>query len=656
MYDKYMGSEITSLPFWLNFLYFIITVFLTFYIPGSLILRNIQLAKLHRIVLSVIIGMVMWGIQGYFFGYAGMRFLSYIYLLTFFFLWLFKRKHIIKPTKQSSQKISPDFITFGIILIGVLIQLSGVWFMGVRTPAGLIMCCGHPPDNNLNLSLTNEIIHRFPPNEPGMFGHPIQNYHYWSHFVFAELIRVFHLPLIATVYQYMTILVSAGLGLTAIVLSELLSMKKRFIRWFLFFLYFSGELTYITIFFVTGKFHLSVGSVENSAQFLMNYPRAMAIVTLFAACSLLVLWKQKRQLSLFILFCFMCGTIIGFKIYVGIFAFCGLGALFALCFFKRHYACLIPIIIAVLWGIIIYIPVNSQAGGLFFSGFWRSDDFAQIPQYHLGSAIMALEVYKQHDNLLRIIEYHTLFFLLFIISTFGLKLVGILQYRRSLSKVPPELNLFLGTGLITNFLLGMFTMQHNGGANTFNFLVNVQIIGSFYAALAVSELLEKNVHKRAEYLITCFFVLLSIPRLVYMVQQNVQQLGISTSVISNKEIAALDYIRLNTPENSVILVDPRAQLTDYDGVYVAYLADRPTYFSGVLNELKSHGIQYYGRERIVNAIFSDTNIQKVRENLTKSKVNYLLLTTPMNLSIPDGILTHEIYRNSDFKLLQVNYH
>jgi hypothetical protein len=141
-----------------------------------------------------------------------------------------------------------------------------------------------------------------------------------------------------------------------------------------------------------------------------------------------------------------------------------------------------------------------------------------------------------------------------------------------------------------------------------------------------------------------------------MVQQNVQQLGISTSVISNKEIAALDYIRLNTPENSVILVDPRAQLTDYDGVYVAYLADRPTYFSGVLNELKSHGIQYYGRERIVNAIFSDTNIQKVRENLTKSKVNYLLLTTPMNLSIPDGILTHEIYRNSDFKLLQVNYH
>ena len=648
-----MGSDIASISFWLYFIYFFISIGVAFYIPGSLLLSRIPLTSKQRIVLSTVIGMAMWTLQGFIFGYSGLRFLSYVYVGIFLLLWIISQIRSRKKIRISFQVDRFDWLSFLILSIGVVIQLSGVWLMDTKIAKGLLMCCGHVPDNNLELALTNEIVHRFPPFEPGMFGVLVQNYHYWSHLLVGDLVRVFGLPLVATEYQYMSLIISAGLGLSAIVLSELLSMKKVFIRWFLFFLYFSGELTYVTIFFITGKLDLSVGSIENSAQFLMNYPRAVAIIILMGALSLLILSVKRKSISLWYIFCLICGTLIGFKVYVGIFALTGLSALFIYYFFARRFVKLIPIILAFIISLIIYLPVNYGAGGIFYSGAWRVENFAQIKQFNLGSSIMALEVYKQHNNILRIVEYYILFFVLFVVSSFGFKILGVLQNKKTLAKTPKELHIFLVTAIAGSFILGTFFLQKIANSNTFNFLVTVIIFGSFYTALSVSYFFSSLKSKVIVILLSFVIICISVPRIMYMEYENIRLLSTSGYILSNDELSALSFLRYSTPKNSLVLVDPSLYLLDYYAPYVSYLADRPAYYSGILNELQEHSIDFSGRQKIVDTIFNNTDEKTVVNQLKESGVSYILLAHTGKLAVIENNVTTEVFRNKNFRILKV---
>src|ERR1700722_18993317 len=74
--------------FWLFFVWFFIVVFFAFYIPGSFLLKKIHLSSFQQIVISSIMGMALWGWQGFVFGFLNIRWMTYIYLLVFFILWI----------------------------------------------------------------------------------------------------------------------------------------------------------------------------------------------------------------------------------------------------------------------------------------------------------------------------------------------------------------------------------------------------------------------------------------------------------------------------------------------------------------------------------------------------------------------------------------
>ena len=180
--------------------------------------------------------MVLWGWQGFIFGYLGLRWLSYPYLLIAFTFWVktyIKGNRINPFEKLRSRKI--NLLLLALILTGSLIQLTRVWFTGTLYSNGLYFCCGNTSDSLFHIALTNQIVKTFPPFQPGMFGVIVHNYHYWSNLVIAELIRVFHLPLIATQYQYSTLLISTFLGLSALVFGQVIKLGKSFVLWLMIF-------------------------------------------------------------------------------------------------------------------------------------------------------------------------------------------------------------------------------------------------------------------------------------------------------------------------------------------------------------------------------------------------------------------------------------
>ena len=107
--------------------YYAICSVLAFYIPGYLVLRNVNLSRPLRHIWSPILGMAMWGIQAWMFGWLSMRFLSYIYILCTLSYWLYCifRKIIIFRSIILSKKVG---ISIGIICLGMVIQLSTTIF------------------------------------------------------------------------------------------------------------------------------------------------------------------------------------------------------------------------------------------------------------------------------------------------------------------------------------------------------------------------------------------------------------------------------------------------------------------------------------------------------------------------------------------------
>jgi len=643
-----------QLIFWiLSFAYFFLAVFIAFYIPGTVVLKKLKLPFFENSVLSVVLGMVMLAWQGMIFGYVHLRQLTYIYLLVFLGFWI--RNLLEKKIKFSPPKVNKySIVLIVIILIGVVVQLTTTWFAGIQTNNGIYYCCGDTRDNIIAIAYVDQIVKHFPPVEPGLPGAVIRNYHYWGHIVVAELIRVFNLPLISTVMQFVPFLLCLLLGLLSIVFTRLLKLKHSFALWLLFFLYFGGDLVYLLSFIFGKGLSLQSSPIETGVHFLVNYPTAFSVIIFLAGLNLFVIWNQKRKTYLAFLAAFVLGSVIGFKVNLTLFALGGLATTMIYLFLKKNYQLFIPSIFALLLSLVIYLPVNFGAGGFIFVGFWKAQDFVVQPIFNLSRLELAREVYIAHKSWLRVLEYDLFFALLFVIGTFGTKIIGLIQSRKSLGLIPREINIFLISGIVFSSIVGFFFLQNPGGANSVFFLIAIYIVGSIYTALACSYWI-KNIKLPHYLLLALIIVVLTIPKSTAEIISNIHALEFHNPGISIDEVKALSYLKNYTVEKSMILADPSYYL-NHESPYVNLYSNRNTFLSGQGDELEAHSIDFSKQEQSVKIIFNSQDPEKINAELKKDKINYLYL--PNGVATESGILKiktiNQVFSSGTVKILKVN--
>lgn len=583
--------------------------------------------------------MTLWGWQGFIFGYLGLRWLSYFYLLGFFLLWL------KTSPKLRLKKPNLDPLTVLIILVGSVIQISMVFLTGIYQDKGLYFCCGAISDNIYHLEVTYEVINKIPPFEAGMYGEAMRNYHYWGNLVVGELVRVFHLPLMATEFRYFTILLSLSLGLLAVIFGQLLKLSKNFTRWLLFFLYFGGDFIYILQLIFTRKVNFEMGPLENGSSFLMNPPRAFAMIGFFAGLCLLVLWIKRKDLYSGLLMALIFGSLIGFKVYVGIFALTGFFALSIYYALKKKLRMIIPFIIALFAALIVYLPVNKGAGGLFFTYFWRFEEFISQPLLGLSRLELARLTYAQEHNWKRVFLYEGFYVVLFIFGIFGSKILGLFQNKKSLSLFGVELNIFLLFAIFVSSIAGFFFQQHSGGANAFNFLVSVYIIGSLYTTLACYYWLPKT--KKLKLILIFLLVATTIPRVIYEENKNIQKiLNTETRglLLTNDKLAGLRFVKENTKKSSLVLA--------YNTSYFTFLAERPV-FLGDEGILYSHTIDTSKRLQAIKVITENPKAPLVYKELIENNIDYLYLPAGFMLPSTDSArFLKPVFQNKEVKILK----
>lgn len=664
--------------FWLFFIAFFFAIFFAFYIPGNFFLKENKLTSFQRTILSIIIGLALWGWQGFVFGFLQIRWMTYIYLLVFFILWVRTEepKQILETFKNFKFKYKPDLPLILLVAIGTLLQMLGVFFLGILTSKGMYFCCS-VNDSLYHIALTNQLVKEFPPTEPGMAGIIVHNYHYLSNLVSADLIRIFYLPLIATQFQYFVFVLSLLIGLTAIVFGQILNMKKPYILWLVFFLYFSGDMTYILAFFAGRGLNFNTPYLENALWLWNSPPRVFATDVLLGSLSLFVLWIKQKKVSFGILLSFVLATLISFKVYDGVFALTGAAVLFIYFSVIKQFRMAIPMILSCLLSLIFYLPVNANSGGFVFTGLWSFENFMTQPAMGLEHLEAARQVYVAHHNWLGVARFEMLFIILFLVFVFGTIILGIFQTKKSLKLLPKELNIFLLSGIASSAILGFFFIQQSGGANSSQFLITIDILGSIYAALACYYWIGK-LKGLLKYTVIFVIVLLTIPRAIDIAHDYIGDLLYNTPlIIDNNQLQALNYIKTNTPPNSIILVDNLEKNVTYiysnkkllvipintGGTWVgnlsyydSFLMNRSMFIDGdyaTYSVVYSHGVNTEARVNVEKTVFLDKNPRLIKTLLHTNNISYIYLGSGTKLALYPPQFLKPVFKNSEITVLKM---
>lgn len=633
--------------------FFIAAVFLAFYIPGRVLLgEQKNLSKIGLFAVSIILGIVLWGWQGYLFGFLQMRWLSYVYLLVFLAIFL-KRKYVSFEIPKIKLK-NIDWLTFSLVFVGILGQTLQFIRNGQLTSAGLFLSNYNFIDHEWHVTLVSELVKRFPPFEPGMYGVLLTNYHFWFNLVTADLVRVFNLPLFQTQFIGMYVLAPILLSLIAYSFISSVYNSKLLLRLFLFFLYFSGDAAGWFMLIVRQRFDLNLGWMfENETNFIDSPGRGFAVIITLAAIYLL--FKNRQQISKKNIFIIgiLFGSLMGFKVYFAIPFMLGLFCLALFDALRRNFSSVWIFIIASVVFLIQFLPFNSSSGGLFFLPFNIPREFFAQPGLHMSYLDQRWSIYFDHHNYLRLIQYGVLMSIVYFLVQFGVKLIGLIPFRKTVKTLTPGMYFFLYSTMIFSFILGLFFYQKVGGANIWEFFLIMSFVLAIFVSLNVTLFLEKR-NKAVVAILIFLLVILVIPRWIYSVTDRIYGDYLSGfHGISNQQYQAYNYLRNKTNKDSLVFLIDRRKIVSYSSL-ASVLTDRNQFFSGNgVGQVMTPEILRRENDSVV--IKTSINAKMVRDVLKRDKIDYIYLDNSIVLPVATvSSFLEKMFFNESGTIFKVN--
>lgn len=632
----------------LGIIAFIPASILALYIPGRVALGN-----KHRhsgfvsACISLLVGIVLFAWQGFVFGFFHMRWATYIYLAIFFIVFVFKKYY---PTRFSVLYKNIDWFSVCLIVVGVFAQTISYIRMGWITSAGMIISTHNTVDHIWHAALTNELVKRYPPNEPGLSGVALKDYHYWFNLVTAEMIRVFHLPLFPTQFIGMYFLGSILLGGIVYIVAKSIYPSKLFIRLSLFFVYFIGNAAGWYMLFVSRVFDWNVSSLIVDGTKFMDSP-AYAYAILAGLTGIFFLLQKKLSLRYAFLAALCFGSLIEFKVYVGIAFFAGLGCFALYSLFGKNIKVVGTFVLSVILGLIIFLPAITPGGGLAYIPFDIPRDF--INQVKLGHIDWQLSwvIFQQHHNIPRIIQYGLMMSGVYFLIQYGLLLLGFIPFQLMRKKFGGIL-FFLYPAIITSIVMGLLFYQKVGGANIWEFFLAGVPFLCLLLAINITNLLE-NKRSLVQISLLTLITVLIIPQWVISLKQD-----ISTEFfqpfhgISHAELASYTFLENNTPTSSVVLILGQQKYVAYASLS-SILSHRDLYLSGEgVRQVKTPVIVH--REDVVKKVASTNDTAQIADTLSREHVNYLYVFNRLYPDISaDGIHLRQIFTNQIATIYQV---
>lgn len=578
---------------WASFLWFWVAIGVSWFIPGLVVLSYLKISKSLQFFIAPVLGLCLWALQGYAFGWLGIRAATYVYIVVFL-VWAWRRRAHIIPF---AWKIQLPPIVWLLLFAGVILQLVPVWGSGWMSDIGVRYYFVNIFDGIFHLSLARSLVDNIPPLQPGAVGLTVTNYHYLSNLVLAELTRIWHLPLNHLYFQYLPVFGSLWLGLTVVLLLKQWSKNTWTLVFGLLLLYGVGELSWLINIVLGSNSNVPFEVfVDHGILQFLNPPQAFAKLVFIAVLILLHQFWVKRTWQLAVVIGLMVSTIVGFKVYFGLGMALGLSAACALLvgvWLAKHHnyrrwpslqkiwqECLPFVVLALTAGALaalIYIPANASAGGLFF-------DFLTWPKLMLGFTKLnwnewwlRLQVYQAAGNTKALVVWYGMAVAIFLFVIYHIRLIGlgVVLPRLRQGLLQTEVVFLLVPSVIFSFI-GMNFLQVSGGSNTFNFMVVALTMLNLSTAIVLGRLAQNRILAVICLVVVCL-TLVQTAYVQYFFTSNYFS-GTNSQLISRGHLDALAFIK--TQSNPTVVQTLPQHYFDETTPYFYFFTGKSSYFGG----------------------------------------------------------------------------
>ena len=393
---------------------------------------------------------------------------------------------------------------------------------------------------------------------------------------------------------------------------------------------------------------------EDGTKFIDGPGRGYAIIIAFAAFYLLFIHKEKMSRKLIVVTGLLLGSLFMFNIYIGIPFMFGLFCLSFANSLRRQFSALWVFIIACVLSLIQFLPFNLSSGGLFLLPVEIPRQFIAQSHFNLSYIDQRWSIYMAHRNYLRLIEYGVLMTIAYVMAQFGIKILGLLPFKKTVKVLGGNFYLFLNAIVLLSFILGLFFFQKVGGANIWEFFMAASAILAITTSLNIALHLPKS--KKVVYLIILFIIVFTIPRWLDSVVKYFQLDYLSGfHGVESLEMESYNYLKDKTPENSLILLVNQKNYVTHSSI-ASIFSQRNLFLSGGGGEGSQGNLEIASRIRDVKIIKISLNAKIVETILKKDKINYIQVYEPFVLPVASKSSSlRPVFSNGAEVLYKVDY-
>lgn len=604
--------------------------------------------------------------------FAGLTLLSYIFIVlhvpfliipAFLAVLYFGIKFIVKNKKSFKFKFSLRNILISLVfIIGIAGQMAVIAPSGIIKNGDILFWSSNGHDGMWHIALMEEMKKGWPFQNPIFAGERLVNYHFFSDLLPAMASKYMGISNLDLYFRVFPLLYSIFFGVSAYFLTKKLSKNSTAPIWSTIFSYFAGSFGFIVTYIknkTIGGESIFWATQPQSAS--GNPPQIISDFLVLAAVYFYLRFIEhkicdKNKKILFAVCIILFGTLVSFKVYAGVVVLLSLGFVGVWQFFKeRKIETLVLTFLSGLLSIALYFPNTSGSEGfLIFQPWWYIRTMVVEPSR---LNWLDLELRRQFyvarggiKSILRIMEYEGAAFLIFFFGNLGMRFLGLKEFI----KVHPIIKFIITLSLI----LPMLFIQKGVASNTSQFLQYFVLFLGILAGIQFAEF-----PKKVKYFAGPILILLMIPTQVGLLKEFYSRPAFAK--IASKEISALDCVRKNTPENSVIVTPPYNQYLDlkestpniwdwFDTSYVAAITSRRTYMDDY-EQVDIMGYNWKERENIKDVIFNSMDEEKVKESFNQTGANVLYYPTAMSPKVsPDKYGLMKIFENDAVEVWKTN--
>lgn len=541
--------------------------------------------------------------------------------LDLLFLWLIPVVSLIYAVsnlKIPKSKISKGHILiFFVVFLGVITQNLVLFRGGWKTEAGYIFPSAH--DTMWNIALVQEFYHHNPAQNPAMTVAPLKNNHYFYPLFLSVTRFMTDIDIYDLYFRFMPVLVSALFGLGIYAVANIF-IKDIFFRATTVFLgYFSGSFAFLLPFFLKGiDWKGNTFFADQPFDQIINpYSVFGFTLMLFGIYCL----SKKYYLVTALLF----GILYGFKSFGGVLIVVSLFVYFFFSLIINRKVLSLPFSLttAVLFSIVFLLVTDPTKASLIWAPGWLLTQLVtDRDKIYLPHLADIQNYYQSIGNYLGLWKIRIFEFGIYLFGNLGTRIVGLIYLVYTVFNTRPDKQKYILQFISIIVLISLsIPLLFNLSNSTFNIIqftpysLVLLAIASAFILEKIYRYFEKKHQKIWGILLIIIFVVLSIP---VNVKNIFTKLETPQAAVTNEEMDALRFVRGQTKNTDVLLINPKAN--SQDPIYIPAISERRVYLAS-----PGYAIQTgFSPDRALSQIDGFFKIPNA-EFLKSNNINYVYL-------------------------------